>query len=102
MDAEAADAARGFISREEQELRDVERAMEEQLVVQHSQVGPSMGALIIKKIIKKITRRWGLAWMHYEVIERALDNRRMHGRCWAARVGVLLHACKLACTTCTC
>jgi hypothetical protein len=31
--------ARGYITREEQELRDVERALEEELVVQHSQVG---------------------------------------------------------------
>lgn len=38
-----AEAARHYISREEQELKDVEREMEEQLVEQHSKV--SMGAV---------------------------------------------------------
>ncbi|KAJ9527500.1 hypothetical protein QJQ45_025767 [Haematococcus lacustris] len=38
VDQEMAELARGAVSREEQELRDVERVMEEQLVAQHSQV----------------------------------------------------------------
>jgi hypothetical protein len=37
-DIEAVEVARGVYSREELELRDLERAMEEQLVAQHSQV----------------------------------------------------------------
>jgi hypothetical protein len=43
VDIEAAEVARGYITREEQELRDVERALEEELVVQHSQVGRGGG-----------------------------------------------------------
>lgn len=37
VEREAFEAARGSLSREEQELRDVERALEEALVAEHAQ-----------------------------------------------------------------